>query len=226
MEEEISLFEIGKILLKRWKLLFFLPLLFVLAAYAVSAYLITPKYISSATLIVMPFSETVEGGNVIRHDIESTRQVVRSCKELTLSHDSLQQIINKLNLSYSPNTLRSNISITVGDVTEVSVADPNPARAYQIAEEVTRVLMEYITVAAHLENVQLLNPAQTPLRPDSPRIALNLTIVFVFSLMISIALAFLLEHSDNTIKSADDVQKYLGVPVLGVIPEFDEEARH
>ncbi|MGM0652817.1 MAG: YveK family protein, partial [Bacillota bacterium] len=34
---------------------------------------------------------------------------------------------------------------------------------------------------------------------------------------------FLFEHLDNTIKTPDDVQKYIGLPVLGVIPEFEKE---
>lgn len=226
MEEEISLVEIGQTLGKRWKLLFFLPLLGVGLAFLISTYVITPQYVSSATLIVMPFTETLEGGSVVRHDIESTRQVVQSCKELTLSMESMQRVIADLSLPYTVVELRNNITITVGDVTQVTVTDPGATRAYEIASQVTRVLMEFITDAARLENVQLLNPPQVPQSPDSPRIYLNMAIAYVLGLMISTALAFLFEHLDNTIKTSDDVQKYLGVPVLGVIPEFEEEERH
>lgn len=225
MEEEISLVEIGQTLLKRWKLLFFLPLMAAAAAYFISVYLLTPQYVSSSTLIVMPFTERVEEGTVIRHDIVSTRQVVESCKELTLSMESMQRVIGELNLPYSASALRNNININVGDVTTVQVTDPSPNRAYEINKQVTTVLMEFITDAARLENVQILNPAQLPNAPDSPRIPLNIAVAFVLGLMISIALAFLFEHLDNTIKTAEDVQKYLGVPVLGVIPEIDDRGR-
>lgn len=223
MEEEISLVEIGQVLVKRWKLLIFLPLLAILIAYGISTYILTPKYVSSSTLIVMPFTETLEGGAVIRHDIESTRQVVQSCKELTMSTDSMQRVIGELNLPYTAIQLISIVTITVGDVTTVTVTDPNPVRAFDINNQVTQVFMEFITGAAHLDNVQLLNPAQVPLSPDSPRVGLNMAIAFVLGLMIAVALAFLFEHLDNTIKTSDDVQKYLGLPVLGVIPEFEEE---
>ncbi len=225
MEEEISLVEIGQVLVKRWKLLFFLPLLALAIAYAVSSYIIIPQYISSSTLIVMPFTETLEGGAVIRHDIESTRQVVQSCKELTMSIDSMQRVIGELNLPYTASELRSIVTITVGDVTAITVTDPNPVRAYDINNQVTEVFMEFITGAARLDNVQLLNPAQVPLNPDSPRVGLNMAIAFVLGLMVAVALAFLFEHLDNTIKTSDDVLKYLGLPVLGVIPEFEEEGR-
>ena len=139
MEEEISLVEIGHTLLKRWKLLLFLPLIAAALAYGISIYTFTPEYRSSATLIVLPFTEQFESGDVVRHDVDSTRQVVQSCKELTLSHDSLQRIIADLNLPLEPGTLRKKIDIDVRDVTTVTVTASSPTRAYQVAGHVTEV---------------------------------------------------------------------------------------
>ena len=225
MEEEISLVEIGQVLIKRWKLLIFLPILAAAIAYGVSTYFFTPEYESSSTLLVLPFTETIEGTGVIRHDVASTRQVVESCKELTLSMESLQRVIGELSLPYTAEVLRLKIKIDVADVTTITVSDPIPSRAYEIANHVTGVMMEYITDTARLDNVQLLNPAQMPTRPVNQRTTLNMAVAFVLAMMIAVALAFLFEHLDNTIKTSDDVQKYLGVPVLGVIPEFEEEDR-
>jgi len=225
VEEEISLVEIGQVLVKRWKLLFFLPILAAAIAYGVSTYFFTPEYESSSTLLVLPFTETIEGTGVIRHDVASTRQVVQSCKELTLSIDSMQRVIGELSLPYTATVLRSKIQIEVADVTTVTATDTSPSRAYEIANHVTGVMMEYITDTARLDNVQLLNPAQMPTKPVNQRTTLNMAVAFVLAMMIAVALAFLFEHLDNTIKTSDDVQKYLGVPVLGVIPEFEEEDR-
>ena len=225
MEEEISLVEIGQTLIKRWKLLVFLPILAAAIAYLISTYFFTPEYESQATLIVLPFTERTIEGDVVRHDVSSTRQVVQSTRELTLAHDSMQQIVGELSLPYGAGELRSRVEIDVGDVTTISATDPDPHRAQLIANHVTDVLMEYIIDFAQLENVQLLNPAQLPTSPVNDRTTLNMAVAFVLALMISVALAFLFEHLDNTIKTSEDVQKYLGVPVLGVIPEFEEEER-
>lgn len=225
MEEEISLVEIGQTLIKRWKLLVFLPILAAAIAFLVSTYFFTPEYESQATLIVLPITERTIDGDVVRHDVSSTRQVVQSTRELTLAHDSMQQIVGELNLPYGPGELRSRVEIDVGDVTTIRVTDTNPHRAQLIADHITDVLMEYIIDFARLENVQLLNPAQLPTSPVNDRTTLNMAVAFVLALMISVALAFLFEHLDNTIKTSEDVQKYLSVPVLGVIPEFEEEER-
>ncbi len=226
MEEEISLVELGQVLLKRWKLLLFLPLIAAVLTYGISLYTFTPEYVSSSSIIVMPFTEETERGGVIRHDIESTRQVVESCRELTLSHDSLNRVIMDLNLPFEADNLHKRIEITVtSDVTSVNTTDSNPTRAYEINNHITGVLMGFITDTARLENVQLLNPAQLPEEPVNQNFLLNVAVAAVLALMISTALAFLFEHLDNTIKSADDVQKHIGVQVLGVIPEFEEEGR-
>lgn len=225
MEEEISLVEIGQTLIKRWKLLVFLPILAAAIAFLVSTYFFTPEYESQATLIVLPITERTIDGDVVRHDVSSTRQVVQSTRELTLAHDSMQQIVGELNLPYGPGELRSRVEIDVGDVTTIRVTDTNPHRAQLIADHITDVLMEYIIDFARLENVQLLNPAQLPTSSVNDRTTLNMAVAFVLALMISVALAFLFEHLDNTIKTSEDVQKYLSVPVLGVIPEFEEEER-
>ncbi len=223
MEEEVSLVEIGQVLLKHWKLLFFLPLIAGAIAYGVSTYLIEPEYSSTSSLIVMPFTETTEGTGVVRHDIDSTRQVVHSCKELTLSLASMQRVIGDLNLPYTASELRGKISINVGDVTTVTVRNKIPQRAFIIAEHVTLVFMEYLTESARLENIQQLDPAQLPTSPDTPRVNLNVSVALILGFMIGVALSFLFEHLDNTIKTSEHVEKFIGVPVLGAIPEFEQE---
>lgn len=225
LEEEISLVEIGAVLLKHWKLLFFLPLLAAFITYAVSSYFFTPQYESTSTLIVLPFTEQMEGSGVIRHDVASTRQVVQSVKEMTLRVDTMTRVIGDLNLPYTATELRNKVEIDVADVTTISVVDYSPERAQTINNHVTFVLMEYITDTARLENVEILNSANLPREPVNDRTLLNMAVALVLALMVSVALAFLFEHLDNTIKTAEDAQKYLGVQVLGVIPEFEEGSR-
>ena len=52
---------------------------------------------------------------------------------------------------------------------------------------------------------------------------LNIAIAFLIGLMVFTLLAFLMEFLDNTLKSSEDINNHLGLPVLGVIPEFNKE---
>jgi succinoglycan biosynthesis transport protein ExoP len=55
--------------------------------------------------------------------------------------------------------------------------------------------------------------------PSKPNIPLNLALGGVLGLMFGVGLAFFLEYMDTSVKSLDDVEKFLGVPVLAVVPK-------
>ncbi len=61
--------------------------------------------------------------------------------------------------------------------------------------------------------------AEVETRPAKPNIALNLALGGILGLMFGVGLAFFLEYMDTSVKNLDDVEKFLGVPVLAVIPK-------
>jgi len=58
-----------------------------------------------------------------------------------------------------------------------------------------------------------------------PRKLLNIAIAAVLGMMIGLGLIFLLEYLDNSIKTEEDVERYLALPVIGAIPEINENTR-
>ena len=66
-----------------------------------------------------------------------------------------------------------------------------------------------------------MDTAVTPDKPVKPNKQLNVMIAFVVGLMAAVGVVFLLEYLDNTIKTTADVEKLLGIPVLGVIPNYE-----
>jgi len=72
-------------------------------------------------------------------------------------------------------------------------------------------------------NIQVVDKAHAPLFPHKPRVALNAAVGLLAGLMLGLLLVFLLESLDDSIKFADEVEKLLGVPLLGVIPKVREK---
>ena len=72
-------------------------------------------------------------------------------------------------------------------------------------------------------DVQIVDVAIAPERPIKPRKTLNVAIAAVLGLFVGTGLAFALEYMNRTIRTADDVEQYLGLPVLGSIPAVDSE---
>jgi capsular exopolysaccharide synthesis family protein len=69
-----------------------------------------------------------------------------------------------------------------------------------------------------VNNISIVDKAEVPARPHKPNLMLNALIAVFLGLFGGIGLAFLFEHLDDTIKLPDDVEKILGLPVLGMVP--------
>jgi capsular polysaccharide biosynthesis protein len=74
-------------------------------------------------------------------------------------------------------------------------------------------------------SLMVVSPAAAHNSPVKPNKKLNITVAFLLGLMASVALSFVLEFLDYTIKTTDDVSQYLDLPVVGLIPVADNRAR-
>ncbi len=96
-------------------------------------------------------------------------------------------------------------------------------RARSINDELYAALMKakneaQIEAASQIGNIDVVDAAYRPLDPVRPNKLQNLIIGVMVSLILGVALAFLLEHLDHTVKSEEEVKKLLGLPILGLIP--------
>lgn len=87
--------------------------------------------------------------------------------------------------------------------------------------------VKQVGVAGGVEanNIQVVDSAHAPMFPHKPRLALNAAIGLMAGLMLGLLLVFLLEALDDSIKFADEVEKLLAVPLLGVIPKVREKLK-
>ncbi|MDL1911660.1 polysaccharide biosynthesis tyrosine autokinase [Chloroflexi bacterium CFX6] len=69
-------------------------------------------------------------------------------------------------------------------------------------------------------NIVQIEPASTPEMPIRPRTAMNTALAAVVGLMLAAGIVFLVEHLDDTLKTPDEVERVLGVPVLGFIADM------
>jgi len=223
LEQELDLRDLWRMVANRWEIIVVIPLVAMLISAVVSIFFITPQYQSSATLLVL---KQQPEQSLQYSDLQISRQLVQTYREIARSRRVLDSVIDNLKLDYSYGQLREKVEVTSVRDTEVihiTVTDPNPRLARRIANQVADSFKAQTEEIMQLESVTILDYAVIPSRPVSPRIPLNIAIALVVGLMVAAGLVFLLEYLDNTVKTPEDVQEYLGLPVLGIIPYVEEE---
>jgi polysaccharide biosynthesis transport protein len=78
-----------------------------------------------------------------------------------------------------------------------------------------------VTGGLETNNVRVVETATAPTAPIRPRKAWNLGLSIVVGLGLGIAVAIAIEYFDTTVRTPDDVERYLGLPVIGIVPKFE-----
>jgi uncharacterized protein involved in exopolysaccharide biosynthesis len=103
-------------------------------------------------------------------------------------------------------------------------------RAVKVSENIYLLLLEKyqearINEVMELGDIRIIDKALAPDEPIKPNQKLNLAIGGVLGVMLGVMLVFFMEYLDNTIKTADDIERYLGLPVLGLIPKVTPKTK-
>ncbi|PFH85582.1 Wzz/FepE/Etk N-terminal domain-containing protein [Bacillus sp. AFS088145] len=138
----------------------------------------------------------------------------------------LVKVINNLHLSISKDTLAQKLSVQrIGDSTifSITVQDTNPIIAKNIANETAKSYKDEVSNLLNFKNVQLLTPAEAASMPINQQSNKVIIFAFVMGIVISVALIFLLDSLDQTIKRRSEVEEILGVPVIGIVPNMNKK---
>jgi capsular polysaccharide biosynthesis protein len=223
MEETISLKELLDTLKKRILLILAITLTAVMVSGIVSFFFITPIYQASTQILVNKSNS--DQGNYNPAELQTSLQLINTYMVIMKSPAILNLVIEEMDLDMTSSQLSE--KITVGSekdsqVMNISVQDEDANRAAAIANTVARVFKEENIMK--VDNISILASAvvmdgQSPIKPQP---LLNIAIAIVVGLMAGVGLAFLLEYFDNTVKNEQDVEKNLGLPILGVISVIEE----
>jgi len=82
-----------------------------------------------------------------------------------------------------------------------------------------RVTQKGVEMGLPRTMVEIVDRAERPERPVRPRVMLNIILSVIVGLGAGIGLAYFIEYLDTSVKTVEDVEKYLGLPVIGIIPQ-------
>jgi capsular polysaccharide biosynthesis protein len=230
---DIDIFLIISLIKKWWKLILTITVLVTLASAVITIYYIKPVYQASTLLMVTVASEKLQVSNqqINRNDSGNNTAPMPVLTMNTYLGQLESEVVMKRVVE---NTDIPGLSIggllaavdasTVKDsnLILVKVRNTDAVKAANIANAVAE---QYLKLMDELmfSSVVVISPANVPVSPIKPNKVFNIEIAFILGLMIAILLAFLLEFLDNTIKTVDDINQVLGLPVLAVIPIQTEQ---
>ncbi len=83
-----------------------------------------------------------------------------------------------------------------------------------------------ISSTAGMNNLRVIDPAHPPQGPSSPNIPRTIALGGVLGLMLGVGLVLFLDYADQTVRTPEDVERYLSLDTLAVIQQFKDEASH
>lgn len=224
--DEIDLRELLHVVLGRWWLIVLFAVVAVLISAFVTLKWIDPVYEAKSTLFIGKESDSIAG--ISFSDLQIDDQLVVDYQELIKTRLVTEAVIEDLNLSISVSGFVERLSVTgIRDSRFMHIVfqDTDPQRAARISNRLSESLVENAKEIVGVENVVIVDRAITPEQPVSPRLALNLAIAGVLGLMLGLFLVFALHMLDNTFRREEDIERELGITVLGVVPRFDGDRR-
>ncbi len=222
-EVEIDLREIFAILLDKLAVIVLAAVLGAAVAFTFTKFLISPVY-QASTQVYVTNNKLTTTDQINVSDLQSSNYLTKDYMILVKSNPVLDKVIADLNLKMSTSELAGKISVSTPTDTRIltiAVNDKDPMMAKKIADAVREASKAQIQSVMGIETVNTVEDAKLPESPISPNTKMNILIGFALGFIIAVAVIIIRFMLDDTIKAQEDVEKYLGLSVLGLIPELE-----
>ena len=223
-ETEIDLIDLAWALLDK---IHYIVLCFLIGAVIMNAYsyfLVRPTYKSTAKMYVVSESKN----SVVDLDaLNIGTSLTADYEQLMLSYPVLEQVINKLNLDMDSDTLAKMITLenpTDTRILNINVVSTDPKNARDIANTLMDVSVDYLpkTMSTNAPNVaQKAKLADHKDGPSYTKYTMIGALAGAFLYCMYLVVKYLM---DDTIHTADDMEKYFDIVPLAVIPDVSELA--
>lgn len=223
-ETEIDLLDLFFYLKKKIVIILAVCLIFTGAGLLYTACFVKPEYTANTRVYIL--SKNAES-NTSYSDLQLSSQLLNDYIVLIKGENVTKEVVSRLNLDMSYKQLAGMISVSNPDnarVVQISITDTDARRAADIANAVRDIASKQIKDIMAVDAINLVYEAQVPQEKSGPSIMKNTVIVGMLGLAAVIGVLTVIYLLDDAIRTEEDVQKYLGLSVLGVIPASTELA--
>ena len=224
-EIEIDLMELAAELLRHWWIILIATAVLGVAGLLYSTLYLTPEYESTTSIYIL----SKQNENAMTYnDTQLATQLTKDYEKLITGRTVIENVIEKCAVDETYKQLCNRVVVaneTNTRIITITVTDTNPANAQLLANAIREEAAIHIKEVTDVEAVNVADEANLPTEPSGPSVlkwtAVGLAVGFALSAGL-LTLRFML---DDTIKTSEDVEKYLELSILALIPDTQTTAK-
>lgn len=216
-EIEIDLKELFFELMNNWVMIGVSTILVALIMFCVSKFILVPQYQSTSELYVLSKSTSITS----LADIQMGSNLTNDYIVVVKGRPVLEQVISNLHLDETYTSLNNKVTISNPSnsrILDITVTDENAERAKLIADEIAEVGSAFIAEKMVQDPPTIIQNGYINNNPVSPNIIMNTVLGAAIGAFLAMAIVIISYLMNDTIMSADDIERKLGMNVLGTLP--------
>ncbi|PNZ24940.1 capsular polysaccharide synthesis enzyme CapA [Staphylococcus petrasii] len=219
MENSLDLSKVMSAIKKNWKLIILLPIIFMLISLLITMFLMKPKYEANTQVLV---NQKEKNSQLMAQEVQSNIQLVNTYTEIVKSPRILDEVAKK-SKEYSASDIKGMLTVTTqaeSQILNINVRNGSKHDAEKVANDIADVFSDKMPDIMNVNNVSVLSSANGTASKVSPNMPINLAIGLILGVILALIIIVLKELFDKRIRTEEDVENELNIPVLGSIQKL------
>lgn len=218
--EEIDLLELFRAILKHIKLIIVLCILFGVGGFFGTKLLISPTYTASTSIYLTP--QISESGALDYNSQIANSKLVTNAVNLLTQNNIMSEVAKDVGLE-SADSVKKLVSVTNESNTEIitiSATTKDPKLSKNIANDTVSTFIRTMQKNLNVRNIEVVDKAKLSYIPSGPNVKKNTLLAIMVGFVLGCGYATLRFLFDNRLRTKEEAEKYLGIPVFCEIPEL------
>lgn len=225
-EKVLTLWELVRLLLRKWHLLLAAGAVLALAVFLLLHFWVTPTYESRVSFYVYNTSDgKTSSGTINSSDLQAAESLATTYSEILASNSVLDAVLEDLGEESSIN--RKDLSemtevsvVSDTQLLEVTVTSTDPKFACEIAKSFAKAAPKEMVRITKAGGVEVVDQPEVATEKTSPRTVLDIAVAFMVGVLLAMVAVILRTTSDTTLYLAEDVEELSGMTLLGQVPQI------
>lgn len=187
-----------------------------------------PEYVAEAKFYVLR-QDTEQNSSGYVQNLNAALSTVNDCKLIVKTYSTFDEVISELYLDMSAEELMRHVTLSSSSdsrIVTVRAKASTPDKAKEIADSVTYHGIERINEVMNVEQASVMEYAKDPTSPSNSVFSIKILLAAFIASAVTYAIYVLIFLTNEKLTDPDEVSQFLGLSVLGIIPNEDGDKKH